>query len=93
MKAFEIHTYQSGKWKIDSVFDDRELVLFEAHRTDDSGRFTGVRVIEEVYDAASETSTVRTLFRGSKIAHGMLGRWNAASRTGNRSSKRRSTSI
>ena len=34
MKAFEIHTYQSGKWKIDSVFDDRDLAMFEAQRID-----------------------------------------------------------
>ena len=38
MKAFEIYTYQSSKWKIDSVFDDRDLALFEAQRMDESGR-------------------------------------------------------
>ena len=49
MKAFEIHTYQSGKWKIDSVFDDRDLAMFEAQRMDSSGRYTGIRVVEDIY--------------------------------------------
>ena len=64
MKAFEIHTYQDGKWKIDSVFDDRELALFEARRVDEGSRYSGVRVIEENYDEASDLTTTRTIFRG-----------------------------
>ena len=64
MKAFEIHTYHDGKWKIDSVFDDRELALFEARRVDEGSRYSGVRVIEEVYDEASDLTTTRTIFRG-----------------------------
>jgi hypothetical protein len=64
MRAFEIHTYHDGKWKIDSVFDDRELALFEARRVDEGTRYSGVRVIEEVYDEASDLTTTRTIFRG-----------------------------
>ena len=64
MRAFEIHTYQDGKWKIDSVFDDRELALFEARRVDEGSRYSGVRVIEENYDEASDLTTTRTIFRG-----------------------------
>ncbi len=68
MKAFEIHTYQGGKWKIDSVFDDRDLALFEAQRMDGSGRFSGVRVVEEVFSERTQESTARTIFRGTKVA-------------------------
>jgi hypothetical protein len=68
MKAFEIHVYQGGRWKIDSIFDDRELAVFEAQRMDISGRFPGVRVVEEVYDEASNTTTNRTIFRGARVA-------------------------
>lgn len=64
MRAFEIHTFQDGKWKIDSVFDDRELALFEARRVDEGTRYSGVRVIEEVYDETSDLTTTRTIFRG-----------------------------
>ena len=59
-----MHTYQDGKWKIDSVFDDRELALFEARRVDEGTRYTGVRVIEETYDETSDLTTTRTIFRG-----------------------------
>ena len=62
MKAFEIHTFQDGKWKIDSVFDDRELAMFEARRVDEGTRYSGVRVIEEVYDEATDLTTTRTIF-------------------------------
>lgn len=68
MKAFEIHTYQGGRWKIDSVFDDRDLAVFEAERMDVSGRYPGIRVVEETFHEASNTTTSRTVFRGSKVA-------------------------
>ncbi len=68
MKAFEIHTYQSGKWKIDSVFDDRDLAMFEAQRMDESGRYSGIRVVEEVYVEATQETKTRTIYRGSKVA-------------------------
>lgn len=67
MKAFEIHTFQSGKWKIDLVFDDRDLALFEAQRMDESGRYTGIRVIEEIYVELTQETKTRTIFRGSKV--------------------------
>ena len=67
MKAFEIHTFQGGKWKIDSVFDDRDLALFEAQRMDESGRYSGVRVVEEVYVETTQETRTRTIFRGTKI--------------------------
>ena len=68
MKAFEMHTYQSGKWKIDSVFDDRDLAMFEAQRMDESGRYTSIRVVEEIYVESTQETKTRTIFRGSKIA-------------------------
>lgn len=67
MKAFEIHTYQGGKWKIDSVFDDRDLALFEAQRMDGSGRYSGVRVVEEVFVEQTQETKTRTIYRGTKV--------------------------
>jgi hypothetical protein len=66
MKAFEIHTFQSGRWKIDSIFDDKELALFEAKRMDGSGRFSGVRVVEEAFDESTNKTSARTIYRGTK---------------------------
>lgn len=67
LRAYEIHTFASGKWKIDSVFDDRELALFEATRMEDSGRHAGIRVVEEEFDEITEKTRIRTIYRGSKL--------------------------
>jgi hypothetical protein len=70
MRAYEIHTFTGGKWKIDSVFDDRDLAVFEATRMDESGRHAGVRVIEEEFDETTQKTRIRTVYRGSKIEAG-----------------------
>lgn len=67
MRAFEIQTFTGGKWKIDSVFDDRDLAVFEARRMDDSNRYAGVRVVEETFDEETEQSVARTIFRGGRV--------------------------
>ena len=67
MKTYEIHTYQSGRWKIDSVFDDKELALFEANRMDESSRYSGVRVVEEAFSDRNRNIRSRTIFRGTKV--------------------------
>ncbi len=71
MKSFELHTYKDGQWKIDSIFDDRELAIFEARRVEASNRYSGVRVIEEIFDEASDSITTRTLFRGGAANYGI----------------------
>lgn len=68
MRAFEIHIFRNGKWKIDSVFDDRDLALFEAGRMDSSSRFAGVRVVEETFNEDSQECATRTIYRGAKEA-------------------------
>ncbi|HET7595535.1 MAG TPA: hypothetical protein VFK15_01250 [Burkholderiales bacterium] len=67
MRAFEIHTYQGGKWKIDSVFDDRDLAVFEAQRMEGSKRYLGVRVVEETFDENTQQTAVRTIYRGIAV--------------------------
>jgi hypothetical protein len=68
MKAFEIHTFQNGKWMIDSVFNDRDLALFEVQRMDLGRRYSGVRLIEETFDEETQESSIRTIFRGKRDA-------------------------
>lgn len=64
VRSFELQTFREGKWKIDSVFDDRTYAIDEAKRLDASTRYSGVRVVEENYDEATNGVTSRTLFRG-----------------------------
>lgn len=66
LKVFEIHTYRSGAWKIDSVFDDKDLALMEAERIDRGNRYSAVRVVEETFDDETEKGGTRTIFRSSK---------------------------
>lgn len=64
--GYELHTYLGGAWKIDSVFDDREIAIFEAQRVHDSGRFSAVRVVEERFDPATDKTATKTVFRATK---------------------------
>ena len=67
MKAYEIHTFQKGAWKMDSVFDDRDLAMNEAKKVDDANRYSGVRVIEEIYDESTDETFTRIIFRGGSV--------------------------
>jgi hypothetical protein len=92
MKAYEIHTYREGQWKVDSVFDDRDLALHEARKVDENRRYTGIRVIEENYDAATDLTTTRTIFRGKNESEKPKVRTSTAkksSRAGNRGKSER----
>jgi hypothetical protein len=61
-----VQTYRNSKWSVDSVFDDHQLAVFEARRMDESGRFGGVRVVEEIWDPNTNRTSTRTVFRDSK---------------------------
>lgn len=64
--GYELHTYRGGVWKIDSVYDDREIAVFEAQRVHESGRYSAVRVVEERFDPATDETKTKTVFRASK---------------------------
>src|SRR3546814_8948602 len=55
-------TYRNGAWKIDSIFDDRELALMEAGRMDRGNRYSAVRVVEETR-SEEHTSELQSLMR------------------------------
>jgi hypothetical protein len=67
MILYEIHTFRDGKWKIDSVFDDKDLAVYEAQRMEKGGRFSAVRVIQETYDEETQRTSVRTVYRTTKV--------------------------
>jgi hypothetical protein len=64
--SFELHTYTGGVWKIDSVYDDRQIAVYEAQRVHAGGRYSAIRVVEERFDADSGKITSKTVFRASK---------------------------
>lgn len=67
MILFEIHTFRDGKWKIDSVFDDKDLAIYEAQRMEKGGRFSAVRVVQETYDEETQKTGTRTVYRTTKV--------------------------
>lgn len=62
MQAYEIQIYQNGRWEFDSYFNDRDLVLSEAERMGGSGRYSGVRVLEENYNDETNKTDCRVIF-------------------------------
>jgi len=67
MVSFEIHTFRDGAWKIDSVFDDKELALSEAQRMEMKNRYGAIRVIEETFNESTNSVSSRTIFRSTKV--------------------------
>jgi hypothetical protein len=73
MQAYEIQVYQNGRWEFDSYFNDRDLVLSEAERIGVSGRYSGVRVLEETYNDDTNRSDCKVIFsRLAKTATGPM---------------------
>jgi hypothetical protein len=60
--AFELQVYQNGQWQFDSYFDDKDTVVSEAERMTSSGRFSGVRVLQESYKENSNTCEYHVIF-------------------------------
>ncbi len=66
-KSYEIQLYQAGTWKINSIFDDAELALFEARRMFNSGLYTTIRVVQEEFDEDTGGVSTRTIFKDAKV--------------------------
>jgi hypothetical protein len=64
--SYELQTFLNGVWKIDSIYDDREIAIFEAQRLQASNRYSGIRVVEEKFDSGAGKSVIKTVFRASK---------------------------
>lgn len=62
VRAFEVHTLQSDRWRIDSVFDDRALALFEAKRLEQNAKYQSVRVVEEWFDERTNQSRTKAIY-------------------------------
>jgi hypothetical protein len=60
--AYELQIYQNGQWQFDSYFDDRDTVVSEAERMNGSGRYAGVRILEEVYNENKNACEYHVIF-------------------------------
>lgn len=66
MVVYELHAYSNSAWKLDSVFDDRDLAVIEARQVELGKHYAGVRVLEETLDDASNRTISRTIYRSTK---------------------------
>ncbi len=64
--SYELLYFRGGNWVIESIYDNRDVALKEAHRLLDGRHQTGVKVIEETYDADTDNTTARIVFSRQK---------------------------
>jgi hypothetical protein len=62
MDTYELQVYQNGGWQFDSYYDSKDIVLSEAKRVDEAGRYLGVRVLEERFNEERQSSSYATIF-------------------------------
>jgi hypothetical protein len=67
--SYEVQIFRDKRWRIDSMFDDKSLALYEARRMNDSGRYVCVRVVEEYFDEVTGQTKLSTIYRGGRIEH------------------------
>lgn len=63
--SFEVDTYQNNRWVLECVLDDKDMALSTAKRLYDSKRFSAVRVVQETYEEASNSSRERVIFEST----------------------------
>jgi pyruvate/2-oxoglutarate dehydrogenase complex dihydrolipoamide acyltransferase (E2) component len=63
---FEIHALRNGKWKIDSVMDDKELATEAARALARRNGVEAVRVVREMYNDRKGEFARRTIFHTSR---------------------------
>lgn len=65
--TYELSVFYNGRWKVDSLYDDREIALYEAQRVLARSHCTGVRVAEERFRESTATYETRTIFRKTRV--------------------------
>ncbi len=63
---FEVHALRGGKWKIDSVMDDKELAVEAARALARRNGIEAVRVVREMYNEKKGQFARRTIFHTSR---------------------------
>ncbi len=64
--SYELLSFRGGSWVIEAVYDAKEVALEEARRLLAGRHQTGVKVIEETYDADTDNTRARIVFSRQK---------------------------
>lgn len=64
--SYEVHVQKAGRWRIDSVFDDRDFAIAAAKELAEKPIIEAVRVAVETWDSKTQRAVSRTVFRTSR---------------------------
>ena len=65
---FEVLSTRGDSWTIESVYDDRDVALYEARSLRENRHLKAVKVIQETYDDETDKTISRTIFNEARGA-------------------------
>ena len=66
--SYEVLSTRGDKWTIESVYDDRQVALYEARTLLDNRHLKAVKVVQETYDDEADRTIARTIFNEARGA-------------------------
>ena len=66
--SYEVLAFRGDNWTIESVYEDREVALYEARSLLDNRHLKAVKVIQETYDDEADRTITRTIFNEERGA-------------------------
>ncbi len=66
MANFELHVYQNGCWRRLETFEDRDAAMSASIKSEHSRRYSGVKIIREVYDERDQVFKTKLIHKWSE---------------------------
>ena len=66
--SYEVLSTRGDNWTIESVYDDREVALYEARTLLENRHLKAVKIVQETYDDEADRTTTRTIFNETRGA-------------------------
>ncbi len=66
MANFELHVYQNGCWRRLETFEDRDAAMSASINSERSQRYSGVKVVREVYDERDRVFKTKLVYKWSE---------------------------
>ncbi len=66
--SYELSSFRGENWTIETVFDDREVALYEARTLLENRHLKAVMVVQESYDDEADRTTTRIIFNETRGA-------------------------
>ncbi len=66
MANFELHVCQNGHWRRLETFEDRDAAMSASINSEHSQRYSGVKVVREVYDERDRVFKTKLVYKWSE---------------------------